>query len=193
MSEEENTVFGIEVNGETQTVSLADIAGVDMGGIEEFRGGGATPAGIYEWRVVAGTMDTVTYLDRKENEDVTKPVIDFELEALACRQTKDKMVDVDDLAGIKHYERFFISDLVKDLGRVKAFLQDMGCTGSGTLQDLLDAATGQEFVGGIKQRKDKNDPDRVYANIDFATVEPLAGGVVPVQEPAPVSGGLSIR
>lgn len=185
---EENTIFGVEVNGETQNVSLADIAGLDMTEIAEFRGGGVTPAGIFEWRIAGAALDTITY--QKDGEDVTKPIVDFELEALACRRCKDPAIDVDNLAGTKHYERIFISDLVKDLGRVKAFMQDIGCEGSGSLQDLLDGTIGREFVAAISHRKDKNDPDRVYANIDFRTVEQLAGADIPVA--ASGGGGLAL-
>lgn len=170
-----DTVFGIEVDGEAREVSLADIAGLDMTAVEEFRGGfTVTPEGIFEWRILGATLGEMSWTDQKSGDEITAAICDFDLECIACRRVKDSTLAAEDMMGMAHRERFFIRDLLKDLGRIKAFLQDMGMQGQGKLNDLLDSAIGHEFVCAIKHRKDRNDPDKLYGNVDFATVEPLA-------------------
>jgi len=181
----DDKVFNVEIDGSEQAISLADLAGVDLSGIEAYRGGGALPAGIYEFRIKNAEISTLEFTDRKTNEDVEVPIVDIGCEVIACRKTKAADVDPEQLAGAAHNERFFIRDVRKDLGRVVALLQDIGMQGSGSLQDLLDQAVGREFACAIKTRKDKNDPDRVFANLDLNTIEPLA---TPQTGPVPAAG-----
>lgn len=170
-------LLNVVVGDETQAASLDDIAGVDMNDVEEYRGGEPTPEGVFEWRIKGAEMGTKEVNDKDEGK-VNRAVVLFELEAIACRQCKDTGLDPAQLVGTEHNEMFFIKDLAKDLGRLKAFMQDMGLQGAGPLKDLLAGAQGHEFVAAIRHRKDKNDASRVYANIDFKTVSPMNTGTV---------------
>lgn len=185
--------FEVMVGDAAQSVSLADIAGVDMSQIEAYRGGEPTPQGIYEFKLTETNLDTMEVFDKEKEDTVDRPVIMLSSEIIAVRQLKDKGIDPQSLIGLTHIERIFIRDIEKDLGRVTAFLQDIGMTGQGTLQDLLDQAVGTEYVAGISHRKDKNDTSRVFANLDFRTVEPLAGATVPTAAPAQQSAGGGIK
>jgi hypothetical protein len=145
-----------------EDVSLADIAGVDMSQVEEFRFEN-TPKGIYQW--VCKNAEVVKLGN--------KPAIRYELEASNVIALSDDSLDPDKYVGHKHNEAIFITDLEKDIGRAKAFMIDAGFEGSGTLQELLDQFVGHEFISAIGHRKDKNDTDKVYANIDYGKVKPL--------------------
>lgn len=174
---DENDQFVLEIDGENVQVSLTDLAGIDMAEVEPYRGGEVTPEGVYEWRGKSAEIDTMEINDKDSDTGrAVRPVITFCSEALAVRSVKDRSIDPDSLVGVEHYERFFIRDLRKDLGRVTAFLGDSGMTGEGSLQDMLERFTGHEFIAAVKHRKDKNDPDRRYANLDMKTVAPIGAG-----------------
>lgn len=145
-----------------EDVSLADIGGVDMSEVEEFRFEN-TPKGIYQWKC---TNAEILKLG-------DKPAIKYNLEATNVISLSDDSKDPEKYIGHKHDEAIFITDLEKDIGRAKAFMVDAGFEGSGTLQELLDQFIGHEFVSAISHRKDKNDTDKIYANIDYGKVKPL--------------------
>lgn len=180
-------VYTVKVNNEEQGVTLADLAGIDMSEVEEYRGGGITPEGVYEWQVVSATLDKLSFLDKKSGENVTAPIIDIKLRANACLQCKDPGIDPVELVGIEFNERFFIRDAIKDIGKIKAFMSDIGFTGSGSLGDQLDQLINMEFTAAVKHRKNNNDPDRPYANLDNKTIKPLGG--LPDAAPAAAAGG----
>lgn len=183
----DNELVSIIMAGETQNVSLNDLLGIDLNDIEEYRGGEAAPEGVYEWRVKEAIMDVAEVNDKDLGQKIRRPRIVFALEAIGVRQVKDMSVEKESLVGIVHSERFFVKDALKDIGRVKAFLVDMGRQGTGALQALLDGTIGHEFVGAIKHTKDKNDTSRVYANLDFKTVQPIGGAIASA---APAKAGL---
>lgn len=168
-------LLSIIMAGETAAVSLEDLMSIDLTDVEEFRGGETLPEGIFEWRIKSAIMDVAEVNDKELGQKVRRARVMFGLEAIACRQVKDMAIDKDTLVGAEFNERFFIKDALKDIGRVKSFLVDIGMQGSGPLQQLLDATVGHEFVAGIKHTKDKNDTSRVYANLDQKTIKPLGG------------------
>lgn len=183
---DENTLVSIINGGQFIDVDIMALAEIDISGIEENRGGEAAPEGVADWRGMSAAFATAEVEDKEKNsptfgQKVTRPVIDFVAEAIGYHNVKDRSLDIASLAGTQHRERFFIKDLEKDLGRVKAFMVDIGMTGAGRLQDLLDSFTGYEFSCAVKHRKDKNDTSRVYANFDAKTASPLGGGGVQLQ------------
>ena len=182
-------IVTIVMAGETQQVNLADLMSIDLGEVEEFRGGEAMPAGISEWRIKECGMDTQEINDAQLGEKVVRPRVWFKLEVLTCRQLLDASIDKDTLVGAEHNERFFIKDVLKDIGRVKAFLTDIGREGSGALSVLLDQSIGHEFIGGIKHTKSKNDASVVYGNLDMKSLKPM-GGAATAAPAAPKVGGL---
>lgn len=190
MAEEE--IVSILNGGEYAAVSLLDLAGLDMAQVEVFRGGESAPEGLAEWKGVSASIGAAEVTDKDKNsptvgEKIQRAVIDFTAEALAYINVKDRGIDISTLSGITHRERFFIADVAKDIGRVKAFMTDIGMSGEGSLQSLLEQFTGHEFACAIKHRKDPNDTSRVYANFDSKTASPIG---VTTANPAAPAGGL---
>lgn len=147
-------------------LSLADIAGVDMSEVAEYRLV-VTPAGKWHFRIMdmkLGTMEATNKED-PSGPKINKAVVQTECEAQNCLALIDDTLDPANFVGRKHNETFWLNDLAMDLGRVKAFLVDIGLDGNKPFQELLDEAHGMEFVCDITNVKDKNDPDRVYANM----------------------------
>lgn len=146
-----------------ENVNLADIAGVDMADVKEFRFEN-TAKGIYQFKVLDSGL-------KKLGE---KAAAVFQLEITNCFAVTDDTKQPEDMIGVKHQEAIFITDAEKDLGRIKAFMVDSGLTGSGTLTELMDQFVGTEFVAPVVQRKDKNDTDKVYSNLDYNKIKTLA-------------------
>lgn len=153
-------------DGDTE-VSLADIAGIDMTSVEAFEGGfEPTPKGVYLFDVKDAGLDTITV------DGVDKAVIYFETEIAECYALVDDSIEPESMVGWKHRETVFISDLKKSVGQAKAIMQNAGFSGSGTLEEMLDAFCGSQFVAPIKHRKDKNDTDKIYSNIVVSKITP---------------------
>lgn len=154
---------------EEQEISLGDLAGLDMSGVEE-KHFTVQPAGVYEFKCLdakLGKMETV-------NGETA--VVQFEMEIVNCHAViGEKAVGVphvpEDQIGKKYTETFFLTTS-DSLGYLKGFMSDTGFTGSGTLQQMLDAFHGHAFIGAVKHTKDKNDADKVYTNL--AKCKPLA-------------------
>ncbi|MCP6280570.1 hypothetical protein NL459_28500, partial [Klebsiella pneumoniae] len=74
-------------------------------------------------------------------------------------------------AGKEHTERFFIypkkseEDAAKAIGRIKAFLADMGCETAGKFGDAVRDSKGHTFRARIEKQKDRNDPNVEYARL----------------------------
>jgi hypothetical protein len=139
--------------------NLAELAGVDMSQVQEVRGF-LTPAGILQLRGVKGSLDIM-------GTEEGKPAVIFEFEIKDVKTLSDKTLDPNEVIGKKHREVFFLSEK-EDLGRVKAFCIDCGASnGMGSLGQIVEAVgNGHEFYAQINHRKNKNDPNQVYANID---------------------------
>lgn len=157
---DENVMIGDE------EVSLMDLAGISMDDVQEFRSS-ATPAGRFLWRVVEAKLEMreATNKDDPQGPKINKATVNVELESQNCFALTDEKLDPANYVGIKHNETTWISNADKDIGRVKAFLVDIGITGSGTLNDLLAQAQGVEFVSEVTNRPNKDNPDYVYANL----------------------------
>ena len=163
MTDENNQVIiGDEI------VDLAALAGVDMTELQEVRSM-VLPAGQMLFRVLDAKLESREVADRRDEAEegakINKPVVDFELEVTDCMGLVNDDLDPAVVVGRKHHNSFWISDVAQDLGRVKAFLADVGVNTAGGLEDLLTAAHGIEFVSDVTNTKDKNDPDRIYANL----------------------------
>ena len=187
MTESDTNIVQIENNGEVQDVTIDQLLGFDLQGVEEVRGFPLAPQGVYEWRLTSWSNKTVTWTPKNEDERESM-VLECLLEAISCRQTKDPDIDLATLVGLQYTEGFFLS-AAEDLGRVKAFFVDIGMTGAGTVATLCDQSIGREFVAPITHRKDKNDTSKMYANLDRSAIEPLGGTELP---PAPVTAELPL-
>lgn len=160
MTEETNVMVG------ENEVSLLDIAGIDLNEIAEYRLT-VMPAGKYMFRIMESKLEArdARVKDGAPDEKVKKPAITFECEVQNCFALTDDKLDPATQIGMKYFETFWINDANKDLGRVKAFLVDIGSPGAGSLTDLLAEAQGVEFVCDITNTPDKNNPDTIWANL----------------------------
>lgn len=168
----------IKTDNEEREVDLAEIAGIDMNNVEAFEGGfEPTPKGLFRFECKDAGLETI----------VDKAVIYFELEVQECYALVDDDKDMESMIGWKHRETIFITDLAKSVGQAKAIMQNAGFTGSGTLEEMLDAFCGSQFVAPIRHRRDKNDTDKIYSNLIVGKITPP-----PTQEVvAQVSGEVS--
>ena len=179
----------ITQDGQEGEVSLLDIAGMDMAGVEEFEGGfDTTPKGVYHFRCKDAELTSVTYADKKTGNDITRAIIQFEFEIVNVMAFVEDNINPDEWIGKQHRETVFITDVAKGVGQAKAIMSNAGFTGSGSLQELLDAFVGTEFDAPVAQRKGKNDPDHVYANVKIGKIVPHAVEAVA----AAGNGGLAI-
>ena len=185
----ENEAYAMDIEGEDKVVTLAEVAGIDMTTVvAEFSTGfSLTPEGVFEWRITSALLEPLEWTDGKGVDKSALTAV-FNLEAIGCRQVKSDEFVAADLVGTEHQERFFLSNFIRDMGNLKAFFVAIGMQGTGTLQDILDQSVGIEFAAGIKHRKNKNDPDRPFANLDTKAIEALvlqaAPAAVAVAQPA---------
>lgn len=179
-----NELFTVELGGAPQQVSLLDLAGLNMDQIAEVRGFPVPPEGVAEWKITGGEVGTGEFNDKAAGGKVKRPYVQFICTAQAYRTVKDPSLNPADLVGIEHRERFIIKDVLKDLGRAKSFMVDVGQTGSGTLEQLVHNCVGLEFVAAMKHTADQNDKDRKFANFVQSSIEPNTGAAIPGMAPA---------
>lgn len=158
----------IDLGGET--ISLAQLAGIDLDGVAERRML-LFPKGNYFWEVVAepeppklqkiGSMGAVRFtLKCLRVDNVAKP--------------EDSPVPIAELIGKTHNETFFLATL-DSLGYMKAFMVDIGGRGKGALTETLLGTVGLRFTAPITLEKNKNDKDIVYHRIDRTRIVPEGG------------------
>ncbi len=146
----------LDVGGES--VSLADIAGVDMDDVAEVRGS-TFPGGTFQFVTEDAKLTVVG------SKDDRKPGIQFVFKCTDVFSLTDSAKDANSVIGKKHNELCFLTEPLEGLGRAKAFMADVGYKGTGRLDAILDGFKGHEFKAQIKQRVDRNDKDLIYANI----------------------------
>ncbi len=174
MSLETQVIIG---SGEKrQEASLADLAGIDLAQVEANFGFAVTPAGTYVFRVKSTELSSMEFTPKGEDEPIVAPIVVYTFVATNCLNLNDKQKDTTEYIGIEHTETFFIRDLMKDLGRCRALMEQGGLQMVGTFQELLDGFIGMEIKCVVTNRPDKNDKDRIYANIDLKKVAPAGAG-----------------
>ena len=147
----------------SETVSLAELAGIDFSHVKEQRTF-VFPVGHYLWQVSSEPEPP------KLKKLGDGAAIAFHLKCLNVLGLKEGgELKPDDLVGQVHRETFFISKL-EDYGFVKAFMVDIGVPAqSGTPNDLGLACVDRKFAAPIihtTNRKDKDAPP--YVNINRA-------------------------
>lgn len=171
--------FDLTMDGQTAHVTLEQIMGFDISGIEADKGGfPKVPEGTLEFRISGG--DAAVKLINDQDNPATKVrrlVINVVCDVIAPRHLKDQTVDPNTVVGMKHTETFFIKDVRKDIGKFQYMCEKIGRPGRGQLADVLNGLIGYEFVGVIKHTKNKNDASKSYSNLDLDACEPLGGAV----------------
>ncbi len=146
----------LDVGGES--VSLADIAGVNMDDVAEVRGT-TFPSGTFQFVTEEAKLAVV---GQNENR---KPGIQFSFKCTDVLSLTDSAKDADSVIGKLHNEMCFLTEPLEGLGKAKAFMSDTGYKGQGRLDAILEGFKGHEFKCKITQRADRNDKDVIYANI----------------------------
>jgi hypothetical protein len=148
----------VQIGGET--VSLAELAGIDFSQVAEKRSV-RFPVGTFIWEV---TADPEVPKLKKLGD---KPAIGFNLKCINALAIKDPSYKAEELIGQSHRETFFISSL-EDFGYVKAFLNDIGVNAAqGNPLPLLEKSVGMKFMASITHTPNKNDKDAPpYVNIN---------------------------
>lgn len=146
-----------------QAIDIDAIDAVDLSTVAPVYGFERRPEGVYHFRVKDAKKEPFE-VEGKDGAKVNKLTFQFELEVMSVLELTDKQLNPDDQIGAEHQERVWITK-PEDIGRVVALLKESGFTGSGTLKECLDQFVGHEFLGRIKQAKNKNDPDNPYANL----------------------------
>jgi hypothetical protein len=143
-------------------ISLADLEGLDTSGLDAKHFGEAFPRCVADFECVEAEMKEL-----KENTFAVNSV----WECKGVHTIIDKDVKEEDLIGRKHTQFATIKD--KDgVQFFLGFLEDIGIKERGKLGAIVGKMKGIKIKTLIAHRKDKNDPDRVYAG--FTKIKPIA-------------------
>lgn len=166
--------------------SLSDLANLDLGDVDEVRGS-SFPRGVFNWEMQADPVPSLEVTEVPNNDEgalpnTTKkiPIVKFTFKCIDVLALPPTQLDgspspkPEEIIGRTFTETYFIRDLMKDLGRVKAFLIDVGVSGQGSLKDLMLASVGMRFTAAITQKFKKDDHDVIYTNLNRAKVKALA-------------------
>lgn len=149
------------------TMSAADFANLDLGDFEEVRYE-VIPQGVYGFKIITADMEEG---DNRDGDP--RIVITFECEIVEVLSTIKFAGDPESLVGKKQSERFFVNildsdeDKAKAVGRMRAFLSDVGAAADGSLGDAIQNAVETTFHAKITHRKDREDPSVVYTSMRF--------------------------
>ena len=144
--------------------SLADLAEIDVSEIAEVRFE-SIPAGSYGFEITEADLAE----DERDGERRFKA--EFVMKIVEVKAVLEQGVDKESLINKSHTERFFIKpsepqeDVEKSIGRIRAFIADIGMDNKGKLGDIVRAAKGHVFNGKIVKQKDKNDKSVEYARL----------------------------
>ncbi len=161
---------------EGQQVTLAELANIPFESLEAVRRT-KFPAGLFRWRIKEAGMAP------KNSKNGVKPVVSFKCECVDVYGVSDDKLDATKLVGKFHTESFWITDLLDDLGRVKAFFIDAGFRSTQpTFELVLKDSEEHEFVAPIRVQTDKDDKDKTYSNFDLEKVRPVPENLAAAQQ-----------
>jgi hypothetical protein len=144
--------------------SLADLADIDVSNIEEVRFQ-SLPAGAYGFEVIDAD------LGEDEKDGARRFFAKFEMKIIEVKAVVDPNADKEGLVGKAHTERFFIKtsegeeETKKAIGRIRAFIADIGMPNTGALGPIVRECKGHTFTGKIKKQKDKEDKSIEYSRL----------------------------
>lgn len=131
-----------------QSMSLADIAGLDVSDVEELRSS-QIAAGLYTFEVVRTLFEERTVT--KDDEDQMRYVGVIELKVIEIEAIAERGVEESDVMGKSHTETFFIdpSEAQKGIGFLKGFVTDIGADSKGAIGGLPEDAQPEGYVPGF--------------------------------------------
>lgn len=144
-------------------MNFADIATKK---VEDVERPALPPVGTYRWRV------TKLPEQSKVGKDDQYDVVTFYVQAQEALDNVDLEDYKGEVNGILNRVQFMFDTLdeakfEQTLFRLRTFTErHLKCAEPGmSINEALNAAIGQECLGDIKWRQDKNDPDTMYAEI----------------------------
>jgi hypothetical protein len=150
--------------------TLAMFADLDLEQFNEIRSE-VLPMGLFGWNVAGFDFDA----DDEDGDGNARAKATFTLEVVETQQLlKPEGIDIPGLTGRKHVENFYIKadDMPAGVGRIRAFLSDIGVASTGKFLAACEASVGHKFVAGITHQKDRHDKTRVYARLKLAPAKP---------------------
>jgi len=147
--------------------TLAAFADLDLDQFEEIRSD-TLPMGVFGWEVTNFEFEP----EDEDGDGNPRAKATFQLTVLEV-QGLTKVVDESVKAGLvgrKHTENFYIKpeDFAAGVGRVRAFLTDIGGESSGKFIAQCEAAVGTKFVAGISHTRSKTDKSKFFARLKLA-------------------------
>lgn len=175
MSDENTDDLNKKIFIDGEGVTLADLAGLDMDTIAEKRGE-SFPKGDFVWEVDSEEFPKLVVIGEGEK---ARGAVQFIVKCLDVIRVNDPEFtgDQNTLIGKKHREAFFITTL-ESTGYIKAFFKDIGAPYDKNFVKLLSGSAGTRFSAPIGKRKDPNDTDKVYTQLNRGKAKPLAGAAV---------------
>lgn len=142
------------------TMTLADLAGVDISTVEAVRFENI-PEMLAKFVCGKPSIEALDY-----GENMKGPAAIYSMKVAECISTVDTSLKKEDMVGKEQRVTFMLRN-AEDIGRFRAFLEDAGCViPAGTsLPDLIAATEGMEYMAKAVHTKNKNDPDKPYCNI----------------------------
>lgn len=161
MSDTNNNDDKIELEG--HQLSLADLAGFDMSGVEakKFEN---LPEGHFQFEITADPAPGLKVIANKGAAVLPCKVLN-----IVALKNPAETADPTKLIGKFHYETALINTQ-ESLSYLMTTLEALQCKrgplgGVPGKPGMLDSLAGVRFSAGIKHRRDKNDPDKIYAGL----------------------------
>lgn len=133
---------GVENTG----MSLADIAGLDVSGVEELRSS-QLPAGLFTFEVFRAELSSKMVKEESE----LRYVSEIELKVIEVDTIVDRDVSAEEVMGKAFTEKFFIdpAEAQKGIGYLKGFVADVGGDNQGAIGGLPEAERGADYQPGF--------------------------------------------
>jgi len=166
--------------------NLSAILGMDVSEVSEVAPGFQPfPKGIYRWKVadsVANMEDAFGTITTKKGDEMLTLRLAFECVGVHQLANADAGKPEDWIEKEHRENVMFPNDatnengqdiMMRVLGNLRYQIGKTGIDNSGTVQDILMRWAGTVFDAPTSQRKDKNDPDRVYTSIMWDKAIPV--------------------
>ena len=159
-----------------ESVKWAELAEIPMDELDPFRGYSKLPLGLYIFQVKKTEMGV---RENVGDNNLTRGTMNGEFAVLEVKSTKKFDGDNENLVGSSHFEGVMIFDAERDFGKWMAIMLDSGFYKKGSGKSLGQVfrdfgESGHKFEAGISHRKDRNDPDKSYAELDLNSVKPYS-------------------
>ena len=145
--------------------SLADLAGLTIDDIQEVRAE-TLPQGSYEFEVEESKLEEGTNRDGETRfwAEIKMKIVD----AISVMPERGQpAIDPDSLVGKTYTEKLYIvpEDAEKGIGRIRAWLADVGLSNNGVLGEAIEGAIGHRFKAKITHQASKDDKSVKFARL----------------------------